>query len=754
MLRIVFCIVLCLIPLSSFAQITGFHEDFNDNTLTNWRFDNSTFTLSETRGVLHIDYHRTAASGEWHTFHLIRLNIDAGLNTHIQVKAKSTVSTQITLKPIYSNGADSRLLQERLPADNAWHTYTFGLVQLQDTTITRIYFFLDGGSTTPVSGSVWLDDLRIGERVSVDIDRSELEQAIIDATALLNNSEEGSSEGQLAPGSKAVLQSVVDKEQLVLNDETASQLQIDRAVSNLYDACHAFEAKAIVRNISVADQSASKETKYLFSSLMVISNNHLLFGHQDTTAYGVGWWDEDEKSDINDVCGSFSAVYGWDIGLLELGSLHNLDGVNFDRMRFWIRAAYERGGINTISWHSTNPVSGGAFTDVTKAVSHILPGGAYHDNYKAGLDRLAHFFKSLRAAAGNSIPVIFRPFHGSGFWWGKNHCTAEEFISLWQFTVEYLRKEKGVHNLLYAYSPFSYASDTRDKYMKRYPGDHYVDVLGVTIGFLTHNKEKGLQHFRMIARLAREKNKIAAITTLYFTTLYLNLDNENCWTEFLNSVKNDPLAKDVAWMLVWRNLDTYHFFAPYPGHASVPDFLKFYNDPFTIFESRLPDMYAPSELNGKPRVDGIASWRPRGNSTSAEPKTRDALDAAATTSEKSRSFLNKFAATILVVALVAGLIQIISMWTLFEKGGHTGWVSLVPFYNMWVLAEIGDRPGYVGLIMCFIGFIPLVGVLIGLALWIFISLGVAKTFGRGVFFGIGLSFLPLIFYPILAFTKG
>lgn len=348
------------------------------------------------------------------------------------MKAKSTVSTQITLKPIYSNGADSRLLQERLPADNAWHTYTFGLVQLQDTTITRIYFFLDGGSTTPVSGSVWLDDLRIGERVSVDIDRSELEQAIIDATALLNNSEEGSSEGQFAPGSKAVLQSVVDKEQLVLNDETASQLQIDRAVSNLYDACHAFEAKAIVRNISVADQSASKETKYLFSSLMVISNNHLLFGHQDTTAYGVGWWDEDEKSDINDVCGSFSAVYGWDIGLLELGSLHNLDGVNFDRMRFWIRAAYERGGINTISWHSTNPVSGGAFTDVTKAVSHILPGGAYHDNYKAGLDRLAHFFKSLRAAAGNSIPVIFRPFPGSGLWWGKNHCTAEEFISLWQ----------------------------------------------------------------------------------------------------------------------------------------------------------------------------------------------------------------------------------------------------------------------------------------------------------------------------------
>jgi len=72
---------------------------------------------------------------------------------------------------------------------------------------------------------------------------------------------------------------------------------------------------------------------------------------------------------------------------------------------------------------------------------------------------------------------------------------------------------------------------------------------------------------------------------------------------------------------------------------------------------------------------------------------------------------------------------------------------------MWVLAEIGGKPGWVGLLMSFTGFIPYVGGLIGFALWIVISLGVAKTFGRGVLFGIGLSFLPSIFYPILAFTK-
>jgi len=321
----------------------------------------------------------------------------------------------------------------------------------------------------------------------------------------------------------------------------------------------------------------------------------LLFGHHHTSAYGIGWWDEDERSDINDVCGSFPAIYGWDIGELELGNIKNLGGINFDRMRFWIRAAYERGGIHTISWHSTNPVSGGGYSDVVKAVSHILPGGAYHSDYKLRLDRLANFFKSLRAMSGNSIPIIFRPFHentGSWFWWGKNHCTAEEFISLWQFTVEYLRDEKGVHNLLYAYSPSLSHSLSRYEYMQRYPGDDYVDILGVDDYnyFNSGDSANGLKCLRVIVGLAREKNKVAAITELG-----LNLDNENCWTEFLNSVKNDGIAKDVAWMLVWRNESTNHFFAPYPGHASVPDFLQFYDDPFTIFESHLPDMYALSE---------------------------------------------------------------------------------------------------------------------------------------------------------------
>jgi hypothetical protein len=40
-----------------------------------------------------------------------------------------------------------------------------------------------------------------------------------------------------------------------------------------------------------------------------------------------------------------------------------------------------------------------------------------------------------------------------GFGGASQHCTKEEFIALWRFTVTYLRDDLGVHNFIYAFSP-------------------------------------------------------------------------------------------------------------------------------------------------------------------------------------------------------------------------------------------------------------------------------------------------------------
>ncbi len=73
------------------------------------------------------------------------------------------------------------------------------------------------------------------------------------------------------------------------------------------------------------------------------------------------------------------------------------------------------------------------------------------------------------AISENALPIIFRPFHGA-------NVTVDEYVQLWRFTVDYLRDEKGLHNLLFAYSTDVFTDE--EDYLELYPGHEYVDVLG------------------------------------------------------------------------------------------------------------------------------------------------------------------------------------------------------------------------------------------------------------------------------------
>ena len=91
----------------------------------------------------------------------------------------------------------------------------------------------------------------------------------------------------------------------------------------------------------------------------------------------------------------------------------------------------------------------------------------------------------------------------------------------------------------------------------------------------------------------------------------------------------------------------------------------------------------------------------------------------------------------LIVVSVAGL------WTTFTKAGEPGWASIIPIYNAIVLLRIAGKELWWIILLL----IPCVNFVVS----IIVSIDVAKNFGKGAGFGIGLAFLPFIFYPILGF---
>jgi hypothetical protein len=336
-----------------------------------------------------------------------------------------------------------------------------------------------------------------------------------------------------------------------------------------------------------SDKKATKETVNLFNNLKKLKAKGFMFGHQDDLAYGVGWKYVKDRSDIKDVTGDYPAVYGWELGRLEIDSPVNIDTVPFNTMQQLIRQGYDRGGVITISWHLNNPLTGKtAWDPAAGTVASVLPGGSKHDLYKSWLDKISAFMNGLKGSRGEFIPVIFRPFHeltGDWFWWGGKNCTAGEFKKLWQFTVSYLRDEKKLHHLLYMYN--TGGIESRNEFLEKYPGDEWVDMIGFDMYERGKDNEKfisGLDKMlTTLEEIAKEKNKMPALSEFGG-----NLSDSNWWTgTFLKAIGKHK----ISYVLGWRNAGLkssgeFEFYVPYKGQASAKDFASFYKNEKTLFQ--------------------------------------------------------------------------------------------------------------------------------------------------------------------------
>jgi hypothetical protein len=219
----------------------------------------------------------------------------------------------------------------------------------------------------------------------------------------------------------------------------------------------------------------------------------------------------------------------------------------------------EFGGIMVFSWHMDHPYCTNGFDkgfynfksygDDRNVVKQILDGTGkpcgtgsvdgkrYREPfanprewYMASLKNIADFFNGLvDDETGKKIPVIMRYAHemdGKWFWWGRTWCSPDEFREFCRMTADYLRKACGEDQILFAFTPdrtwkeFGREGDSGNSYLAYYPGDGYVDIVGLddySIGQGDADKaEKSLvetvRKLRLISAFAKERGKVAALT--------------------------------------------------------------------------------------------------------------------------------------------------------------------------------------------------------------------------------------------------
>lgn len=368
-------------------------------------------------------------------------------------------------------------------------------------------------------------------------------------------------------------------------------------------SCSSSESNDVEKNntttLSIVDAKATSQTKALLSNLWAIKKSGFIFGHHADFYSGRDWLYEKGKiqSDTYNVCGDYPGILGVDLAKLIDDRYADSETYN-EMIRQCCLDAYGLGMVILACIHIDNPLTGGdswdnSNTGVAKEI--ITEGSSTNIKFKTWLDRLAQFALNLKGSSGELIPIILRPFHehtDAWSWWGSSCTTKDEFIALWQYTVKYLRDTKGVHNFLYAISPDMNNKGTEDNVLFRWPGDAYVDFIGID-SYIGLNNDVFVNNLRMLVNVSKSKMKPCGVTE----TGVQGFTASDYWTV---NILAPMTGREISMLVTWTNEYALsdlgnHYFSVYRGHPSATDFVKMYNSNITYFRKDLPDMYKMNE---------------------------------------------------------------------------------------------------------------------------------------------------------------
>ncbi len=389
----------------------------------------------------------------------------------------------------------------------------------------------------------------------------------------------------------------------------------------------------------LSDGKATDETKRLMSYLVDVYGKNVISGQQEiymwgrkdssgqpTFEYDFDWLKENT--------GKYPAMRGFDF-LNCANILYGSEDGTVDRMIDW---ANNKNGIVTASWHVTVPkqfasyeqgvtnVDWGNATyvpeqtdfDTSKAV---IEGTKENKYYMACLEALAKQLQKLQEA---KVPVIFRPLHeaeggggeeGSWFWWGKSG--SEVYKKLWKLTYNTLTETYGLHNLIWEWNSYAYATSKN-----WYPGDEYVDIVGYDKYNCTdwstgspvifHNDSAISGTFYNLVEMYDGKKMVAMAENDNVPTLKNLTEEKAAWLTFCTWYDSPESDTDK--------------FLTNPIFNKVEDLKELYNSDYCITLDEMPtDIYKTYSMEGF----GESPERPTEPTT--EPTTTEPTTTAATT---------------------------------------------------------------------------------------------------------------------------
>ncbi len=325
----------------------------------------------------------------------------------------------------------------------------------------------------------------------------------------------------------------------------------------------------------IGSSGLTTRTENLRRNLLAYEDRGVMLGQMYATAEGIGWQGDSCRSDLHEVTGDNPAVTGYELAGIESGGERNVDDIDTTLIRRTAIEFMHRQGLAIMLWTAPNPGENALESD-----------SPANKKLKAWTQKIASFLGSLHDDYGIKLPTLVYLYPaGTGKWYDK--LSVEDYKRLYAQTVEWLRDDGETTNALFGFSNAT-MEGSAEQFMARCPKENIdcVQLMLLTTDAGSYASDLG--------RMARQLSVFCSSNAMPFG-LYTGLKglgtNADFWTSSLL-----PLVErcHLSYLMLGRNHGDFQkgdFYGPYPGNASVSDFMKIYNNPRTIMAKRLNGLW-------------------------------------------------------------------------------------------------------------------------------------------------------------------